>query len=62
MENSELQRKWPDMKRKIQEEHPHLTDEDLHYEFGKESELFLRLQEKLKKNKDEIDNWLALMG
>ncbi len=62
MENNDLHNRWPDLKRRIQEQHPDLTDEDLNYEFGKESELFLRLQDKLQKNKDEIDNWLSLMG
>ena len=62
MDYNKLRENWPEMKRKIQKEHPHLTDDDLRYEFGKESELFLRLQEKMKKNRDEIFNFLSMMG
>ena len=62
MENKELQQKWPKIKTKIQQEHPDLKDEDLDYEFGKESELLLRLQEKLGKTNEEIRNWLSVLG
>jgi hypothetical protein len=46
----------------VKEEHPHLNDEDLHYEPGREDELVLRLAEKLQKTKKEIRNWLHIMG
>ena len=62
MEDKELQKKWPAIKEKIKEQHPDLADEDLHYEFGKESELLLRLQEKLGKTNREIKDWLSIMG
>ncbi len=62
MEDQELQKKWPEIKDKIKELHPDLADEDLHYEFGKESELLLRLQEKLGKTNKEIKDWLSIMG
>lgn len=62
MDDKELQKKWPVLKDKIKELHPDLDDNDLHYEFGKESELLLRLQEKLGKTNKEIKDWLSIMG
>ena len=62
MDSTELRQKWPTIKEKIKEQHPNLADEDLHYEFGKESELLLRLQEKLGKTNKEIKDWLSIMG
>ncbi len=62
MENKELQKKWPEIKNKIKEQHPELKDEDLEYHFGEESELLLRLQKKLGKTNEELKNWLSLMG
>ncbi len=62
MDDKELQQKWPVIKEKIKELHPHITDEDLEYEFGKESELLLRLQKKLDKTNKEIRNWLSILG
>jgi len=62
MNNTELQEKWPDIKSKIKEIHPDIKDEDLEYEFGQESELLLRLQEKLGKTDKEIRNWLSVLG
>lgn len=63
MEDNQLIRdKWPELRTKIQREHPELSDEDLRYEIGKEGELLERLAAKLEKNRKEIFNWLALMG
>lgn len=62
MEYNQIRDHWPEMKKKIQQQYPHLTDDDLRYEFGQESELLLRLQEKLKKNRQEIFNFLSMMG
>ncbi len=62
MEDKELREKWPVIKDKIKELHPDINDDDLHYEFGKESELLLRLQEKLGKTNKEIKDWLSIMG
>lgn len=62
MENTELREKWPGLKVKIAQQHPELSREDLILELGRESELLLRLQEKLGKNKKEIENWLSMMG
>ena len=62
MDNKELREKWPVIKQHIQEQYPEMSEEDLKYEIGKQAELLRRLQEKLKKNRDEIDNWLSVMG
>lgn len=62
MEQHELGRDWEQSKQKIREQYPHVRDEDLHLEPGKEEELLERLQEKLGKTKKEIRNWLHIMG
>ena len=63
MENpNSFEEKWPEYKQKLKEEHPHLSEEDLKYDPGKEEELIHRLHEKLNKTKHEIRNWLRIMG
>ena len=53
---------WPELKKILQEQYPHLTDEDLAYEIGKEGELLKRIQARLGQTDKEITNWLHLMG
>lgn len=53
---------WELKKAKLLKEHPELTTDDLIYEIGKEEELLKKLEEKLKKNRQEIRKWLSLMG
>ncbi|MBC7552763.1 MAG: general stress protein CsbD [Taibaiella sp.] len=62
MDNNELREKWPLLKDKLKTAHPELTDEDLVYSIGQEGELLKRLQEKLKKNEEEIFYTLNMMG
>jgi|GEM_PF-1009990 len=62
MENREIREQWPEMKGKIMKQYPHLTEEELKYEIGKEAELLERLKEKLGKNWQEIKNTLSIMG
>lgn len=62
MENTELHEKWPELKKKLQEKYPHLTDEELRLEIGQEIELLERLQEKLGKNWKELKYMLSLLG
>jgi hypothetical protein len=62
MDNTQLEAKWPKLKEKLLEKYPELTAEDLAYEIGKEGELLKRLQEKLRKNREEITYMLSLMG
>ena len=61
-EELNFQGKWISWREKLQKEHPQLTEEDLHYEAGKEADLVLRLGRKLGKTKEEIRNWLHIMG
>lgn len=64
MEESEqgLFAEWEIHKQRLKKEYPQLSEEDLHYETGKESETLLRLAEKLKKTQKEIRDWLSIMG
>lgn len=62
MDNQPQNEKWPQAKEQLQKEYPHLTEEDLAYELGKEEELLERLQMKTGKTKKEINDWLRIMG
>lgn len=62
MENKNFGERWEQSKEKIKEAYPEIKEQDLRYEPGKEEELLERLQQKLKKTKKEIRNWLHLMG
>ncbi|HYD23121.1 MAG TPA: general stress protein CsbD [Flavipsychrobacter sp.] len=62
MEMPSFAENWPELKKKLQEQYPHLTDEDLAYEIGKEGELLKRIQARLGQTDKEITNWLHLMG
>ncbi len=62
MESKEIQEKWPELKNKLMQKYPHLTDEELRYEIGKEGELLERLQKRLGKNWKEIRDVLSLLG
>ena len=53
---------WNELKAHLLEKYPHLTEEDLIYEAGKEGELLKRLQQKVEKNENEIKGWLSFMG
>lgn len=45
---------WSELKPKLKEDHPILTDKDLSYEEGKEEKILATLQEKLGKTKNEV--------
>ena len=62
MEEPDFRKNWTKWREKIREQHPDLTDEELHYEHGKEADLVLRLGNRLKKKKEEIYDWLHMMG
>jgi len=49
-----LQAPWSQVKDLLKENNIELTDEDLNYEPGKENELLERLQQKMKKSKENI--------
>ncbi|AWW00377.1 CsbD family protein [Arcticibacterium luteifluviistationis] len=50
---------WNVIKGKLKQEYGELTDDDLAYEEGKEDELLGRLEVKLGKTKDDINNVVA---
>jgi len=53
---------WQPWKERIKEQYPHLTDEDLHYEEGKEHDLLHRLKDSLGKTLEEVVEWLRELG
>ena len=62
MEKMSQEKKWKEWAEKLKKEYPDLTDQDLKFEQGREEETLIRLQDKLKKTKEEITNWLHIMG
>jgi uncharacterized protein YjbJ (UPF0337 family) len=62
MENKDFEKQWEQAKLTIKKEYPHITEDELRYEIGKEGELLERLETKVGKTRDEIRNWLHLMG
>ncbi|HRE50949.1 MAG TPA: hypothetical protein PK339_06000 [Flavitalea sp.] len=53
-----LQVPWEQVREKLKEINIELTDEDLHYEPGKEKELLDRLQKKIHKSREEIKGFI----
>jgi hypothetical protein len=53
-----LQSPWEEVKERLKENDLSLTDEDLDYEPGKEDVLLDRLQQKMKKDKDVIREYI----
>ena len=45
---------WNDQKTRLKKEFPELTDKDLYFEIGKKNEMLEKLQVKLKKTKEEL--------
>lgn len=45
---------WNELKAKLKEQNPSLTDADLSFSVGQEDELVMRLSKKLNKSHDEI--------
>ena len=60
--NNQKQINWQAAREHLKKEYPHLTEEDLMYEAGKEEELLERLQNKVNKSKHDIRSWLSMMG
>jgi uncharacterized protein YjbJ (UPF0337 family) len=50
-----LKGNWNELKGKLQQQFADLTDDDLLYEEGKENELYGRLQKKLGKSKEDVE-------
>ena len=49
---------WEEVKEKLLESEPNLTDEDLDYQEGKEDELLERLALKMGRTKEHIKGWI----
>lgn len=58
METLKIKNQWPDVKKKILDIYPRLTENDLPYREGKEEQLLDTLQQKTGKKKDELVTWL----
>ena len=54
MNSLELKGNWNELKGKLKQQYADLTDDDLTYAEGKEDELYGRLQKKLGKSKEEV--------
>ena len=53
-ENFKITGSWDAQSKKLKEQYPELTDADLKFEPGKESELITRLQSRLKLNHEQV--------
>jgi len=53
-----LQTPWPEVKEKLKEVNPELTDEDLAYEPGLDEVLIERLAKKMNRNNGDIKGWI----
>lgn len=62
MDQDQFRSDWERRKDAFRLEYPHLTDEDTLYELGKEVALLERLEAKTGKTKEEITDWLHIMG
>lgn len=49
---------WNEQTRKLKSKYSQLTDNDLEYKIGKEDDIIRRVQDRLKKNRDEVVNIL----
>lgn len=47
---------WKNQSKQLKNKYPQLTDEDLKFESGKEDELVKRVENRLKKNREEVVN------
>lgn len=56
MNTTELKGNWNELKGKLKQKFADLTDDDLLYEEGKDDEMYGRLQKKLGKTKEEVQN------
>jgi hypothetical protein len=53
-----LNSSWEDVKEKIKETNPEITDSDLVLDHGNEEKLFENLSKKLHKNIEEVKAWI----
>lgn len=50
--------RWNEIKGKVKKAYGDLTENDLAYEEGSEDELLGKLQQKLGKTKEQVEDWL----
>lgn len=62
MDQEQFRTAWEQRRDALRVEYPHLQDDDVNYEPGKEETLLERLQEKTGKTRQEITDWLHIMG
>lgn len=53
-----LQRPWAEVKEKLLEAEPMLTEEDLQYDEARPEELLLRLGKKMDRSTEHIKGWI----
>jgi uncharacterized protein YjbJ (UPF0337 family) len=56
MNKTEVKGNWNEQKGKLKQKFANLTDNDLMYEEGKRDEMYGKLQQKLGKTREELDN------
>jgi uncharacterized protein YjbJ (UPF0337 family) len=56
MNSTEIKGRWGEIKGKLKQQFATLTDDDLMYVEGKEEELVSRLQKKLGRSKEEVED------
>ena len=61
MDTTEVKGKWDEQKIRLKEKYDFLEDSDLVYEEGKQNEMFIRLQIKLGKTRDELQALIATL-
>jgi len=59
MNSTEIKGNWNEMKGKLKQQYADLTDDDLLYEEGKEDEIYGKLQQKLGKTKEEVQQIIS---
>lgn len=62
MDTKDFNERWPEMKELIKREYPHIEDNELTYSLGEEVKVLEKLQMKTGKTKQEIYEWLHIMG
>lgn len=59
MNTTQIKGNWNEMKGKLKQQYAELTDDDLMYAEGKEDEMFGKLQQKLGKTKEEVQQIIS---
>jgi uncharacterized protein YjbJ (UPF0337 family) len=62
MNTLQLKGNWNVIKGKLKQQYAHLTDNDLHYEEGREDELFGRLQKATGQSREQLERYFDDFG